>query len=72
MTYPAHLLPDLLVGWQKVADRYSMAIYIFQTGDAYHAVSNEAQGLGRLVHTLAPQVPVLEQVDRSQSAIIVA
>ena len=49
-----------------------MPIYIFQTGDAYHAVSNEAQGLGRLVHTLAPQVPVLEQVDRSQSAIIVA
>jgi hypothetical protein len=46
MTYPAPLLPDLLVGWQKVADRYSMPIYIFQTGDTYHAVSNEAQGLG--------------------------
>ena len=62
MTYPAPLLPDLLVGWQKVADRYSMPIYIFQTGNAYHAVSNEAQGLGRLVHTLAPQVPIPEQV----------
>jgi hypothetical protein len=54
MTYPASLLPHLLVGWQKVADRYKMPIYVFQTGDTYHAVSNEAQGVGRLVDTLAP------------------
>ena len=46
--------PHLLVGWQKVADRYKMPIYVFQTGDTYHAVSNEAQGVGRLVDTLAP------------------
>jgi len=43
MTYPAALLPDLLVGWQKVADRYKIPIYVFQTGDTYHAVSNETQ-----------------------------
>jgi hypothetical protein len=49
-----------------------MPIYVFQTGDAYHAVSNEAQGVGRLVNTLAPQVPIPERVDRSKSAIIVA
>jgi hypothetical protein len=55
MTYPAPVLPDLLVGWQKVADRYNMPIYVFQTGDTYHAVSNEAQGVGHLVDTLAPQ-----------------
>src|ERR1700726_2289295 len=54
MTYPAPLLPDLLVGWQKVADRYNMPIYVFQTGDTYHAVSNETQGVGHLVDTLAP------------------
>jgi len=48
MTYPAPVLPDLLVGWQKVADRYNMPIYVFQTGDTYHAVSNEAQGVGCL------------------------
>jgi hypothetical protein len=48
MTYPAPVLPDLLVGWQKVADRYNMPIYILQTGDTYHAVSNEAQGVGHL------------------------
>ena len=71
MTYPAPLLPDLFVGWQKVADRYNMPIYVFQTGDAYHAVSNEAQGVGRLVNTLVPQMQVREQVDRSKSAIIV-
>jgi len=46
MTYPAPLLPDLLVGWQKVADRYNMPIYVFQTGDAYHAVSNETPRRG--------------------------
>jgi hypothetical protein len=57
MTYPASLLPDLLVGWQKVADRYNMPIYVFQTGDTYHAFSNEAQGVGHLAHTLAPQGP---------------
>ena len=72
MTYPALLLRDLLAGWQKVADRYNVPIYVFQTGDAYHAVSNEAQGVGRLVNTLAPQVLVPERVDRSKSAIIVA
>lgn len=55
MTYPALILPDLLVGWQKVADRYRMLIYVFQTGDTYHAVSNEAQGVGHLVDTLAPR-----------------
>jgi hypothetical protein len=55
MTYPVAVLPDLLVGWQKVADRYNMPIYVFQMGDTYHAVSNEAQGVGHLVDTLAPQ-----------------
>jgi hypothetical protein len=32
-----------------------MPIYVFQTGDTYHAVSNEAQGVGHLVDTLSPQ-----------------
>ena len=32
MTYPVALPPDLVVGWQKVADRYNIPIYIFQTG----------------------------------------
>ena len=72
MTYPAPLLPDLLVGWQKIADHDNMPIYVFQTGDAYYAVSNEAQGVGRLVNTLAPQMQLREQVDRSKSALIVA
>ena len=57
MPYPVALLPDLLVGWQKVADQYKVPIYVFQTGDTYHAVSNEAKGVGRLVDTLAPQEP---------------
>jgi hypothetical protein len=55
MTYPVAVLPDLLVGWQKVADRYNVPIYVFQMGDTYHAVSNEAQGVGHLVDRLAPQ-----------------
>ena len=57
MPYSVALLPDLLVGWQKVANQYKMPIYVFQTGDTYHAVSNEAQGVGRLVDTLAPRSP---------------
>ena len=28
MTYPVALLPDLVVGWQKVADRYNIPIYV--------------------------------------------
>jgi hypothetical protein len=72
MTYPASLLPHLLVGWQKVADRYKMPIYVFQTGDTYHAVSNEAQGLGHLVDTLAPQMLVSEQVAWPKSGVIIA
>ena len=31
MTYPVALPPDLVVGWQKVADRYNIPIYVFQT-----------------------------------------
>ena len=61
MTDPTPLLSDLLVGWQKLADRYHMPIYVFQTGDTYHGVSNEAQGVGRLVDTLAPRAPELGQ-----------
>jgi len=63
MTYPAPLLADLLVGWQKIADQYHMPIYVFQMRDTYHAVPNEAQGLGHLVDTLAPQSP--RERDRS-------
>ena len=46
MIYPAPPLPDLLVGWQKVADRYNMPIYVFRRGDTYQAVSNEAKVWG--------------------------
>jgi hypothetical protein len=72
MTYPASLLPDLLVGWQKIADRYNMPIYVFQTGDAYHAVSNEAQGVGHLVDTLAPHALASEQVAKARSGVLTA
>jgi hypothetical protein len=72
MTYPAPLLPHLLVGWQKVADRYNMPIFVFQTGDAYHAVSNEAQGVGRLVDTLTPRLPVSEPVAHPEPGMILA
>jgi hypothetical protein len=72
MTYPASLLPDLLIGWQKIADRYNMPIYVFQTGDAYHAVSNEAQGVGHLVDTLAPHMSVPEQVAKPRGGIVTA
>jgi len=54
MTYPA-LLSRLLVGCQKVADIYNMPVHLFQTGDTYLAVSNEAQGAGHLVETLSPR-----------------
>ena len=72
MTYPASLLPHLLVGWQKVAERYKMPIYVFQTGDTHHAVSNEAQGVGRLVDTLAPQMLFPKQVAWPKGSIILA
>ena len=57
MPYPLPSSPISSSAWQKVADQYKMPIYVFQTGDTYHAVSNEAQGVGRLVDTLAPQEP---------------
>jgi hypothetical protein len=72
MTYPASLLPDLLVGWQKIADRYNMPIYIFQAGDAYHAVSNESHGVGHLVDTLAPHALVSERVAKTRSGVLTA
>jgi hypothetical protein len=54
MTYPV-LLSRLLVAWQKVADMYNIPVHVFQNGDTYLAVSNEAQGAGQLVETLAPR-----------------
>ena len=56
MTYSAPL-SRLLVGWQKVADMYNMPVHVFQTGDTYLAVSNEAQYVGHLVQILAPGGP---------------
>jgi hypothetical protein len=53
MTYSAPL-SRLHVGWQKVADMYNMTVHVFQTGDTYLAVSNEAQGVGHLVQIRAP------------------
>src|SRR5215472_11801732 len=47
-------LSRLLVGWQKVADMYNVPVRVFQTGDTYLAVSNEAQGVEHLVQILAP------------------
>jgi hypothetical protein len=32
---------------------YNMPVHVFQTGDTYLAVSNEAQGVGDLLETLA-------------------
>jgi hypothetical protein len=72
MTYPASLLPDLLVGWQKIADRYNMPIYISQTGAAYHAVSNETQGVGQLVETLAPRGLAPDRSAKSGSGTVCA
>jgi len=46
MTYPAALLPDLLVGWQKIADRYKIPIYVFQTGGTYHASRMRSKAWG--------------------------
>jgi hypothetical protein len=54
MTYRAPL-SRLLVGWQKVADIYNVPVHVFQTGDTYLAVSNDAQDVGHLVQTLAPR-----------------
>ena len=53
MTYSGSL-SRLLVGWQKVADMYNVPVRVFQTGDTYLAVSNEAQGVEHLVQILAP------------------
>jgi hypothetical protein len=49
-----------------------MPIYIFQMGDAYHAVSNEAHGVGHLVDTLAPHGLVLEQAAKTRNGVITA
>jgi hypothetical protein len=54
MTCPVPL-SHLLVGWQAVADIYNMPVHVFWTGDTYLAVSNNAQGVGHLVQTLAPR-----------------
>ena len=51
MTYPAAPLSCLLVAWQKVADMYDIPVHVFQNGDTYLAVSNEAQGAEHLVET---------------------
>ena len=43
MTYPAPLS--------------RLLVHVFQNGNTYLAVSNEAQGAGHLVETLAPRGP---------------
>jgi hypothetical protein len=53
--HPADLLAPLVPGWQKVADRYNMVIYVFQAGDKVEAVTNKSQGVGTLVDTITPR-----------------
>jgi len=48
-------LEDMRIGWQKVADRYQITIYVFHVGgEEYQAVSNKMQGVGKLIDTIEP------------------
>jgi hypothetical protein len=38
MTYPAPLAPHLLVGWQKVADRYNTSDEVRRSGVVSHPI----------------------------------
>lgn len=58
-------LEDMRVGWQKVADRYSMTVFVFgyrsmEAVDEYIAVTNKAQGIGSLLFTIEPRTAAEE------------
>jgi hypothetical protein len=50
------VLNDLIAGWQKVADRYGLHVYIFRSNTplGYSAVTNKAQVIGPILVTIPP------------------
>ena len=46
MTYPALLLPDLLVGWQNVADQYKCQSTFFRRGTRITLFQMSPKALG--------------------------
>lgn len=51
-------LDDLRVGWQKIADRYHLTVFVFRVGKQFAAVTNRAQVVGEVVETIEPQSAV--------------
>lgn len=65
MSLPAPLLKDLLVGWQKIADRHRWTMYVFRAGEHVQAFTNQAQGIGELIHTIVP-TGIKPEADRAK------
>lgn len=54
VAFDEDLLAPMLAGWQKVANRYGLRVYVFRAACKIFAVTNEEQGFGELVTILKP------------------
>jgi hypothetical protein len=64
VAFDEDLLAPMLAGWQKVAIRYGLRVYVFRAASKIFAVTNEEQGFGELVTIFEP-TPCLEEPTRA-------
>jgi hypothetical protein len=54
VAFDEDLLAPMLAGWQKVAIRYRLRVYVFRAARKIFAVTNHEQGVGELVTIIEP------------------
>jgi len=54
VAFDEDLLAPMLTGWQKVANRYGLRVYVFGAAGKIFAVTNKEQGFGELVTSIEP------------------
>jgi hypothetical protein len=64
VAFDEDLLAPMLAGWQKVAIRYGLRVYVFCAASKIFAVTNEEQGFGELVTIFEP-TPCPEEPTRA-------
>ena len=64
VAFDEDLLASMLAGWQKVAIRYRLRVYVYRAAGKIFAVTNQEQGFGELVTIFEP-VPRAERPTRA-------
>jgi hypothetical protein len=71
VTFDEDLLAPMLAGWQKVADRYSLRVYVFCAARKIFAVTNQEQGVRRAISPVCGVAALVGSSERGVGSIMV-